>query len=71
MQCIRQTAKLLEDVSLFDIYRGVQVGLNKKSVAFSLTFRASDRTLKDAEVEAQVEKVIRALKENFSAVLRA
>ena len=70
MQCIRQTAKLLEDVSLFDIYRGVQVGLNKKSVAFSLTFRASDRTLKDAEVEAQVEKVIRALKENFNAVLR-
>lgn len=42
---------LLEEVVLFDIYRGEQVGEGKKSLAFALRFRA-DRTLKDAETAA-------------------
>lgn len=40
----------LEKTSLFDVYRGKGLAEGKKSLAFSLTFRAADRTLKDAEV---------------------
>ncbi|NLY71471.1 MAG: phenylalanine--tRNA ligase subunit beta, partial [Clostridiales bacterium] len=40
---------ILESVELFDVYRGKQVPEGKKSVAFSLTYRASDRTLTDEE----------------------
>ena len=38
-------------MTLFDVYRGDQVGGGKKSLAFSLTYQAPDRTLTDAEVE--------------------
>ncbi len=50
--------ELLESVRLFDIYRGVPVPEGKKSVAFALRFRASDRTLTDAEVAAVREAAV-------------
>ncbi|MCR5009371.1 MAG: phenylalanine--tRNA ligase subunit beta [Clostridia bacterium] len=61
---------LLEGVKLFDVYRGVPVPPLHKSLAFSLTYRAKDRTLTDAEVNAINEKVLAALKSGFNAVLR-
>ena len=65
-----EAGDLLEDVRLFDVYRGVPVPPQHKSLAFSLTYRAKDRTLKDAEVNAINEKVLAALKDRFDAVLR-
>ena len=62
--------KLLRDVKLFDIYRGVGVTEGKKSMAFSLELRADDRTLTDTDSEAVVAKVLAALKEKLDAVLR-
>lgn len=51
--------KLLADVRLFDVYRDrVRVGEGKKSMAFSLTYRAADRTLTSEEVEKAHEKLI-------------
>ena len=41
--------ELLESVELFDVFRGGQVGQGRKSLAFSLLFRAGDRTLTDEE----------------------
>jgi phenylalanyl-tRNA synthetase, beta subunit, non-spirochete bacterial len=68
---IRETgAKLLESVSLFDVYRGKQVAEGKKSVAFNLTYRAADRTLTDDEVVKVHQKVLAALRDNLDAVLR-
>ena len=61
---------LLENVKLFDVYRGAPVPTLCKSLAFSLTYRAKDRTLKDAEVNAINERVLAALKDRFNAVLR-
>ncbi|MFT3875185.1 MAG: phenylalanine--tRNA ligase subunit beta [Propioniciclava sp.] len=49
---------LLESVRLFDIYRGAPVPEGKKSVAFALRFRASDRTLTDAEIAAAREAAV-------------
>ena len=62
--------KLLRDVKLFDIYRGVGIPEGKKSMAFSLELRADDRTLTDTDSEAVVSKVLAALKEKLDAVLR-
>ena len=54
---------LLEDVAIFDVYEGAQVGEGKKSLALRLSFRASDRTLNEAEVNelrgAILDKVAR------------
>jgi len=49
--------KFLEKVLLFDIFRGGSIPTGKKSVAYSLTFRAADRTLTDAEVNAAHERI--------------
>ena len=62
--------KLLRDVKLFDIYRGVGVPEGKKSMAFSLELRADDRTLTDTDSEGVVTKVLNSLKETLNATLR-
>ena len=63
-------ADLLEDIQLFDVYRGVQVGPGKKSVAFSLTYRDNNKTLTDVEADKAHSDVVEMLKEKFGAVLR-
>ena len=63
--------KLLESVKLFDIYRGAQVGENKKSVSFSVSLRASDRTLNDEEADTAVKKILKALEKELGITLRA
>ena len=62
--------KLLRDVKLFDIYRGVGVPTGKKSMAFSLELRADDRTLTDSDSEAVTFKVLKALEDQLGATLR-
>lgn len=66
---IRRGGKLLESCSLFDIYEGEQVGEGKKSVAFSLVFRAKDRTLADTEINEIMDKILAELTK-LGAVLR-
>ena len=61
---------ILEDVRLFDVYRGKQVEEGKKSVAFNLIYRDKDKTLTDEEVTSVHGKVLEALKEKLNAVLR-
>ena len=61
---------LLESVKLFDVYRGAPVLPGFKSVAYSLTYRAADRTLKENEVNEINQKVLIALKDAYNAVLR-
>ncbi|MBQ1490239.1 MAG: phenylalanine--tRNA ligase subunit beta [Eubacterium sp.] len=63
-------ADILEDIQLFDVYRGIQVGRNKKSVAFSLTYRDNTKTLTDKEVDSVQEQVVAMLAEKFGAALR-
>ncbi|PWM25709.1 MAG: phenylalanine--tRNA ligase subunit beta [Oscillospiraceae bacterium] len=53
--------KILESVSLFDCYRGSQIPEGKKSLAFSISMRAADRTLTDAEVNAAMDKALAAV----------
>lgn len=54
--------KILEGISLFDVYVGSQIPQGKKSVAFSIRMRAADRTLTDEEADAAMKRAIKALK---------
>ncbi|MFZ5985996.1 MAG: phenylalanine--tRNA ligase subunit beta [Bacillota bacterium] len=68
---IKQRAgKILEDIKLFDVYKGKQVPEGMKSVAYSITFRAADRTLTDEDVSKAMAKVLDGLKNNLGAELR-
>jgi phenylalanyl-tRNA synthetase beta chain len=62
---------LLTSVELFDEYRGENVPQGQRSLAFRLVYRASDRTLTDAEVEPVHNKVREALVEKFGVSLRS
>jgi len=62
--------KLLERVELFDIYRGSSIPTGKKSMAYSLTFRAPDRTLTDAEVNGAHEQLKRLLMQTLPCEIR-
>ena len=54
---------LLENYELFDIYEGSQIEEGKKSVAYSISFRAADRTLEDKEVSEIMDKILAKLKD--------
>jgi len=70
-QVIRSNGEdILEQVRLFDIYRGAQVAEGKKSVAFTLTYRDTNKTLTDEEVAKVHNQILAALKGTFNAVLR-
>lgn len=70
-QVIRKHAgELLQNVRVFDIYTGKQVAEGCKSMAFSLTYQAADRTLTDAEVDASMKQVIAEVAEAYKAKLR-
>jgi phenylalanyl-tRNA synthetase beta chain len=62
--------ELLEDVALFDVYAGKGIEDGKKSLAFSLRFRAADRTLTAEEASAARESAVAAAAERFGAVQR-
>jgi phenylalanyl-tRNA synthetase beta chain len=62
---------LLADIRLFDLYRGEQLPAGKKSLAYALTFQASDRTLTDEEVNKLRDKIVRRLEREVGAQLRA
>ena len=69
--CIQKAGgKLLRDVRLFDIYRGKGIEDGKKSTAFSLTLRADDRTLTDADSDGVISAVLKALDAELGAKLR-
>lgn len=61
---------LLEEVEIFDIYKGKQIEKDCKSLAFSLTYRSKDRTLTDKNVEDIHEKIKNYLVEKFEGKLR-
>ena len=55
--------KILESYSLFDIYEGTQIKEGYKSIAYTLTFRAKDKTLEDVEITAAMKKILNGLEQ--------
>jgi phenylalanyl-tRNA synthetase beta chain len=62
---------LLQDVQLFDVYRGEPVPAGKKSLAYALTFQAPDKTLRDEIVARQVKAIVRRLEQELGAEMRS
>lgn len=63
--------KLLQKVELFDVYRGEQIPPGKKSLAYTLTYQAVDRTLTDEEVNRLQTRLQKKLERELGAQLRA
>ncbi|MGH3614424.1 MAG: phenylalanine--tRNA ligase subunit beta [Pseudonocardia sp.] len=63
--------ELLEDVRLFDVYAGEQVGAGNRSLAFNLRFRAPDRTLTSEEANIARDAAVAVATERFAAALRS
>jgi phenylalanyl-tRNA synthetase beta chain len=63
--------ELLEDVRLFDVYTGPQIGEGRKSLALALRFRAPDRTLTEDEASAARDAAVKTAAERVGAVQRA
>jgi phenylalanyl-tRNA synthetase beta chain len=63
--------ELLREASVFDVYRGEQVGEERKSVALHLAFQSPERTLTDEEAAELRGRIVTALAERFGAELRA
>ena len=66
----RRKMEAIVDFSVFDIYRGENLGSGKKSVAFRIVMQDTDRTLVDSEVDSKVAEILKALSEEFGATLR-
>lgn len=62
--------KLIEEIRLFDVYEGAQIPKGYKSIAYSIKYRASDRTLTDDEVDKIQHRIIEALSKSLGAQLR-
>lgn len=66
----KKGGKDFRKVDLFDVYQGKQVAVGKKSMAIRIDFQAADRTLTDAEVDAVIGDIVKAL-QAMGAELRA
>jgi phenylalanyl-tRNA synthetase beta chain len=64
-------ADLLEDVRLFDVYTGAQIGEDRKSLAYTLRFRAPDRTLTAAETTDARDAAVAEAQRRVGAILRS
>jgi phenylalanyl-tRNA synthetase beta chain len=62
--------ELLESLYLFDVYEGERIGAGKRSLAYSLTFRAADRTLTEEAVNEIQSRLLAAVARNHGAQLR-
>jgi phenylalanyl-tRNA synthetase beta chain len=65
-----QRHSLIEEVEVFDQYRGAPIAEGKKSLAYTISYRAEDRTLTDAEVHALHQELVSRIEELFGAQLR-
>ena len=61
---------VIDDVALFDVYRGQGIPEGKKSMAYSYTLRAEDHTLTDEEIQSAMALIVRALQARLNAELR-
>ena len=69
--CVGQVGiHVLENLELFDVYRGEGIDSGQKSLSLGLTFQDSSRTLTDAEVDQGVDQIVASLRTKFGAILR-
>lgn len=65
-----ESGAILESLELFDIYEGERIGADKKSMAYSITFRNKEKTLEESEISTVMDKILKGL-QTIGAVLRS
>ena len=71
LECIKKAGgRLLSDIKVFDVYTGENIGNDKKSIAYSLTFMDSNRTLEEREVMELFNRIIEKVTSEFNCELR-
>lgn len=68
---IKEACKYVTDVHLFDVYEGIQLGPDKKSMAFSVVFTPADEEFNSEMVEGFVKKILKNLERKLQITLRA
>ena len=63
-------SRMLDSVSVFDVYTGENVDADKKSIAFTLNFLNLERTLTEEEVMEVFNKIIKEVESTHNAILR-
>jgi phenylalanyl-tRNA synthetase beta chain len=63
--------QVIKRVELFDVYRGAQIGVGKKSLAYGITYQSPDRTLTDKDISKVRKRIIQGLESELGAVLRS
>ena len=70
-KCIYDACKYVTDVKLFDVYEGIQLGANKRSMAFSVVFTPRDEEFTNDMVEGYVKKILKNLDNTLGVSLRS
>ena len=70
MEIKKAAGKIFVSSEVFDVYEGINIGINKKSLAFSIVFGAQDRTLTDDEINSAMQNIIDRVSKKFGAELR-
>ncbi len=70
MKDIEHFHERISNVEFIDIFKGLQIGANKKSLTYSITFQSMEKTLTDKEVNDIMDLLIEQIKRNFNAELR-
>ncbi len=65
------TSYIIEEIKLFDIYKGKSIPADKKSLAFSIRFRSIEKTLTDNEVDKVYSRIVKKLEDSLNAELRS
>ena len=68
---VKKSSTLLESCEMFDVFRGIEVGEGKKSIAIHLSFRSNDRTLEAKEVDMELDTIRAVLQKEFGATMRS
>jgi phenylalanyl-tRNA synthetase beta chain len=63
--------KVVTEVRLFDVYRDVKIGPGKKSLAYSLTYQAVNKTFSAKDVAGMRSRIVHRLEQELGAVLRS
>ena len=68
---MKQVSILVEDVKLFDVYKGSQIDEDKKSMAYKVILRDKNKTLDEQDITNAIENILNSLKEKFDATIRS
>lgn len=70
-KAIMDACDYITSIELFDLYEGIQLGFDKKSMAFSVVFTPGEEEFKPAVIDGYIENILKVVEEKYGAVLRA